>query len=45
MLAHEKTFNHAINHKAGAEPVWGPMYPMSAHQLNELDKYIKKRLA
>jgi len=34
MLAPRRTFNHAINLKAGAEPPWCPIYPMSAYQLN-----------
>jgi len=42
MLAPRRTFDHAINLKEGAEPPWGPMYPMSAHQLNAQDKYLKK---
>ena len=42
MLAPRRTFDHAINLKEGAEPPWGSIYPMSAHQLNELDKYLKK---
>jgi len=41
MLAPRRTFDHAINLKEGAEPSLGPMYPMSAHRLNELDKYLK----
>jgi len=45
MLAPRRTFDHAINLKEEAEPGWGPIYPMSAHALNELDKYIKKILA
>jgi len=45
MLAPRRTFNHAINLKEGAEPPRGPIYPMSAHQLNELDKYLKKIMA
>ena len=45
MLAPRGTFDHAINLKEGAEPPWGPIYPMSAHQLNELDKYLKKMMA
>jgi len=45
MLAPRRTFDHAINLKDRAEPRWGPNYPMSAHQLNELDKYLKKMLA
>jgi len=45
MLAPRRTFDHAINLKDEAEPPWGPIYPMSAHQLNELDKYLKKMLA
>ena len=44
-MASQRTFNHAINLKEGAEPPWGRIYPMSAHQLNGLDKYIKKVLA
>jgi len=42
MLAPGRTFDQAINLKEGAEPPWGPIYPMSAHQLNEVDKYLKK---
>ena len=38
MLAPQRTFNHAINIKEGAEPTWGPIYPVWAHQLSELDK-------
>jgi len=45
MWAPRRTFDHAINLKDGDEPLWGPNYPMSAHQLNELDKYLKKMLA
>jgi len=45
MLAAGRTFDHAINLKDGAEPPWGPIYPMSAHQLNVLDKYLKKMMA
>ena len=44
MLAPRRTFDHAINLKEGAEPPSGPIYPMSAHQLNELDKYLKKMM-
>jgi len=45
MLAPRRTFDHGINRKEGAEPLWGPIYPMSAHQCNELDKYLKKMMA
>ena len=45
MLAPRRTFDHAINLKEGAEPPWGPICPMSAHQLNELDKYLQKMMA
>jgi len=45
MLAPRRTFDHAINLKDGAEPPLGPIYPMSAHQLNEPDKYVKRMLA
>jgi len=44
MLAPQRTFDHPINLKEGAEPPWGPISPMSAHQLNELDKYLKKMM-
>jgi len=40
MLAPQRTFDHAINFKDGAEPHWAPIYPMWAHQLNVLDKYL-----
>jgi len=45
MLAPRSTFDHPINLKEAAEPPWGPIYPMSAHQLSELDKYLKKMMA
>jgi len=45
MLAPRRTFDHAINFKDGAEPHWALIYPMSAHQLNVLDKYLKRMLA
>jgi len=45
MLAPRRTFDHAINLKEGAQPPWGLIYPISAHQLNELDKYLKKMMA
>jgi len=44
MLAPRRTFDHAINLKQGAEPPWGPIYPISSHQLNELDKYLKQMM-
>jgi len=44
MLPPRRTFDHAINLKKEAEPPCGPIYPMSAHQLNELDKYLKRML-
>jgi len=45
MLAPRRTVDHAINLKEGAEPPWGPIYPMLAHLLNELDKYLTKMMA
>jgi len=42
ILAPRISFNDAINLKEGAEPPWRPIYPISVHQLNELDKYLKK---
>jgi len=45
VLAPQSTCDHAINLKEGAEPPWGPIYPMSAHHLNDLDKYRKKMMA
>ena len=45
MLEPRRTFDHAINLKERIEPQWGPICPMSAHVLNELDKDIKKMLA
>ena len=43
-LAGRRTFDHAIDLVPGAIPPWGPIYPMSAHQLDILDKYLKKML-
>jgi len=45
MLPPRRTFNRAINLKEGAQPPWGPIYPMLAHQLNEMNKYQKGILA
>ena len=45
MQAPRRTFDHLMNLKEGAEPLWGPIYPMSAQQLSELDKYLKKLMA
>ena len=43
-LAGRRTFDHAIDLIPGAIPPWGPIYPMSAHQLDLWDKYLKKML-
>ena len=43
-LAPRWTFDHMIDLKEGAEPLWGPIYPMSAYQLSQLDKYLKEML-
>ena len=43
-LAERRTFDHAIDLKPGAEPPWGPIYPMSAYHLDTLDKYLKEIL-
>jgi len=45
MLATWRTFDHAIDPKDEATPPWGPIYPMSAYQLEELNKYLHKMLA
>ena len=45
MLAPRRTFDHAIDLKEGATPPWGPIYPMSAYQLEEPKKYLCKMLA
>ena len=43
-LAGRRTFDHAIDLVPGAVPPWGPIYPMSAYQLELLDQYLKKML-
>src|SRR6195952_3610263 len=43
-LAQRRTFDPAIDLKPGAEPPCGPIYPMSAYQLDTLDKYLKEML-
>jgi len=45
MLAPRQTFDHPINLKDQATPPWGPMYPMSAYQLEESNKHLHKMLA
>jgi len=44
-LAPRVTFDHTIDLKDGATPPWEPIYPMSAYQLEELNKYLHKMLA
>jgi len=43
-LAERTTFDHAIDLQPGAEAPWGPIYPMSAYQLDTLDKYLEEML-
>jgi len=43
-LAERRTFDHAIDLKPGTDPRQGPIYPMSAYQLDTLDKYLKELL-
>ena len=43
-LAEQRTFDHAIDLKPGAEPPWGTIYLMSAYKLDTLDKYLKEML-
>ena len=45
MLGPRRTFHYAIDLNEGATPPWGPIYPMSAYQLEELNKYLHKMLA
>jgi len=45
MVAPGQTFDDAIDHKDGATPPGGPISPMSAYQLEELNKYLHKMLA
>jgi len=45
LLAPRRTFDPAIDLKDRATPPWGPIYPMSAFQLEELKKYLHKMLA
>jgi len=42
MLAPRRSFDHAIDLKDGETPPWGPIYPMSAYQLEELNIYVHK---
>ena len=43
-LVGRRTFDHAIDLVPGVVPPWGPIYLMSAHQLDLLDKYLKMML-
>ena len=45
MLAPRRAFDHAIDLNAGATPLWGIIYLMSANQAEELNKYVCKMLA
>jgi len=45
MLAARRTFDHAIDLKDGATPPRRPIYPMSAYQLEELNKYLHQMLS
>jgi len=40
MLAPRRTFDHAIDLKHGATPPKRPIYPMSAYQSEESNKYL-----
>ena len=44
MLAPRRSFDHAIDFKDGATFPWGPIYPISAYQREELNKYLHKML-
>ena len=43
-LVGRQTFDYAMDLVPGAIPPWGPIYPMSAYQLDLLDKYFKTKL-
>jgi len=45
MIAPRQTFDDAIDLMEGATPPWGPIYPMLAYHLEELNKYLHKMLA
>jgi len=45
MVALRQTFDDTIDHKDGATPPSGPIYPMSVYQLEELNKYLHKMSA
>jgi len=45
MLALRRTFDHVIDLQDRATPPLGPIYPMSAYQVEELNKYLHKMLA
>ena len=45
MLALRRMFEHAIDLEDGPTAPWGPMYPMSAYQLEELNENLHKMLA
>jgi len=42
MLAARRTFEHAIDLKDGATTPWGPIYPLSAYQFEELKNIFTK---
>ena len=41
-LEPRRMFDHVIDLKLGGEPSWGPIFPISAYQLDTLDKYLKE---
>jgi hypothetical protein len=43
-LPPRRTFDHAIDLKEGATPPWGPIYKLSAAQLDALQKYLNEMM-
>jgi len=43
-LPEHRSYNHAIDLRAGESALWGPIYPLSEHKLETLREWLKEML-
>jgi len=44
VLAEHRSYDHVIDLRAGESPPWGPIYPLSEHELEILHEWLKEML-